>query len=211
MFLGHLAVAMAAKAKAPGPSLGTFVAASYGLDLLWPILALTGLESFRIDPAASAFTPLAFEHYPWSHSLATSVLWGAVAGGGYWLLRRERTGAVVVGTLVVSHWLLDAIVHIPDLPLWPHGPLVGLGLWNFVAATFVVEGVLFAGGLWLYLRATPPTTRGRQVGLGALVAVMALIWLSSPFAPPPPSTTMVAVTALAIWLFVGWAGWVDQK
>src|SRR5690606_16750942 len=134
MFIGHLAVAMAARTRAPRTSLGTLVAASYGLDLLWPVLVLAGVEWFRIDPTASAFTPLAFEHYPWSHSLLTSVLWGLLAGGAYWLIRRNRAGAVLVGMLVLSHWVLDAVVHVPDLPLWPGGgPLVGLGLWNFVA------------------------------------------------------------------------------
>lgn len=212
VFIGHLAVAMAARTRAPRTSLGTLVAASYGLDLLWPLLVLAGLEWFRVDPAASAFTPLAFEHYPWSHSLAMSLLWGAIAAAAYWLLRRERAGALLVGGLVVSHWILDALVHVPDLPLWPGGgPLVGLGLWNFVAGTYVVEGALIVAGSWLYLRHARPETRGRRIGLWALVAVVGLIWASSAFAPPPPGTTAVTVSALGIWLFVAWAGWVDGK
>ncbi|MFN2324340.1 MAG: hypothetical protein ABR551_00480 [Gemmatimonadales bacterium] len=203
---------MAAKSRAPRTSLGTFVAAAYGLDLLWPVLVLAGVEWFRIDPAASAFTPLAFEHYPWSHSLVTSLLWGGLAGTAYWFARRDQAGAVLVGAVVVSHWVLDAVVHVPDLPLWPgESPLVGLGLWNNVSGTFVVEGALFVAGCWLYLRHTPPATPARKRGLWALVAVVAVIWASGPFAPPPPSPTAVAVTALAIWLFVAWSAWVDRE
>lgn len=210
MFIGHLAVAMAARTRTPGTSLGTLVAASYGLDLLWPVLVLAGLEWFRVDPAASAFTPLAFEHYPWSHSLALTITWSAAAGGAYWLLRKDGAGSLAVGALVASHWFLDALVHVPDLPLWPGGgPRVGLGLWNSVPGTLVVEGTLFAAAGWLYLRHARPVTRSRRLGLGVLVTVVALIWASGPFAPPPPSPTAVAVTALAIWLFVVWAGWVD--
>lgn len=210
MFIGHLAVALAARPRAPKTSLGTLVGAAFGLDLLWPVLVLTGVEWFRIDPAASAFTPLAFEHYPWSHSLLTSVLWGLLAGGAYWLVRRHQAGAVLVGVLVLSHWALDAIVHVPDLPLWPGGgPMVGLGLWNFVAGTFVVEGAMLAGGLWLYLRRAAPATAGRRRALWGLVALVTAIWASGPFAPPPPGVQAVAITALAIWLFVAWAGWVD--
>lgn len=186
------------------------MAASFGLDLLWPVLVLAGGEWFRIDPAASAFTPLAFEHDPWSHSLATSMRWGLLAGGAYWLIRREQAGAVLVGVLVLSHWVLDAVVHIPDLPLWlGESPLVGLGLWNHVSGTFVVEGALFAACCWLYLRHAPPATPARRRGFWALVAVVTLIWASGPFVPPPPSVQAVAVAALAIWLFVAWAGWVN--
>jgi hypothetical protein len=135
---------------------------------------------------------------------------GAAAGGLYWLVRRERVGALLIGGLVVSHWLLDAIVHVPDLPLVPSGgPLVGLGLWNFVAGTFVVEGALLAGGLWLYLRRAAPATAGRRRALWGLVALVTVIWASGPFAPPPPGVQAVAITALAIWLFVAWAWWVD--
>ena len=78
MFVGHLAVALGAKRAAPRVPLAVLVAAAFALDLLWPLMLLAGIESVRIDPGNTAFTPLAFDHYPWSHSLAT------VLGGASW-------------------------------------------------------------------------------------------------------------------------------
>lgn len=135
-----------------------------------------------------------------------------IAAGVYGLLRKDGVVALTIGAVVASHWFLDALVHVPDLPLWPGGgPRIGLGLWNLVPGTFVVEGTLFLAAGWLYLRRAPPATRGRRIGLGVLLALVALIWASGPFAPPPPGPTAVAVAALAIWLIVAWAGWVDGK
>src|SRR3954447_26978834 len=126
MFLGHFAVALAAKRAAPRTSLGTLVLAAQLLDILWPVLLLAGVERVEIRPGDTAFTPLHFEHYPVSHSLATSIDWAGVFGTAYYAITRYRRGAVVIAALVVSHWALDWITHRPDLPLWPGGPLEGL-------------------------------------------------------------------------------------
>ncbi len=211
MFVGHLGVAMAAKVVEPRVSLGVLVAAAYGVDLLWPIFLLAGVESVSVAPGATAFTPLAFEAYPWTHSLAMSLIWGGVAGGMLYVLGRGRRVATLVGAVVVSHWVLDAVVHAPDLPLWPRGPEVGLGLWHSVAGTLAVEGLLFAGALFFYLRAFPVTERGSRAGLAALVGVVVLIWLSGPFAPPPPGEEAVAVAGLALWILPFWAWRVEAR
>ena len=81
MFIGHFAAAMATKPAAPRTSLGWLFAASQFPDLLWPVFLLTGIESARIAPGDTAFTPLAFDHYPWSHSLLMVVIWGVLLGG----------------------------------------------------------------------------------------------------------------------------------
>ena len=140
MFIGHFGVAFAARRAAPAVALGWLMRAAQFVDLLWPCLLMLGLERMRIAPGTTAVTPLAFEHYPWSHSLARVLLWAA-AGGGLWLwLRKERRGALVLALLVLSHWLLDAIVHAPDLPLAPGGSArIGLGLWNSVVASQALE------------------------------------------------------------------------
>lgn len=162
MFVGHLAVALASKRVAPKVSLGWLVGASFGLDLLWPVLLLAGVEHVRIDPGNTAFTPLAFDAYPWSHSLLMVLFWAMVVGGVAASRLQSRSAGTLVGVLVVSHWVLDWISHRPDLPLWPGGPVAGLGLWNTIAGTILVEGALFVAGIELYRR----TTRARdRVGL----------------------------------------------
>ena len=154
MFVGHLAVALAAKKAHPGVPLGASVAAAFGLDLLWPILLLLGLETVRVNPGDTAFTSLAFDAYPWSHSLLAVLVWsGAVGVLGRRLFDSWRAG-ILLGGLVLSHWVLDAVTHRPDLPLWPGGPLIGLGLWGWRSSEgwprFVLAALipLTAATLW---------------------------------------------------------------
>jgi len=155
MFIGHFAVGFASKRVAPQASLGVLMAAPVALDLLWPIFLTFGWETVRIDPGNTAFTPLDFVSYPYSHSLLMAGLWGAIFGATYWAFTRYSTGAVVVGIGVLSHWILDAITHRPDMPLLPgNATRVGLGLWNSVPATLVVESLMFAAAVWLYASAT---------------------------------------------------------
>jgi len=211
MFLGHYALALAAKRVAPAVSLGTLAAAAIALDLLWPALVLVGIERVAISAAATAFTPLDFQHYPWSHSLLMSVAWGTVLGGTYYAWTSRGSAAVVVGLLVASHWLLDAVVHRPDLPLVPGGDgRIGLGLWNSVPATLAVELTMFGIGLLLYLFATEARDRIGSLGLGGFAAALLLVYAGAAVGPLPPSPRAVAFAGLAQWLFVGWAVWVDR-
>ena len=186
MFVGHLAVALAAKRATPRTPLAVLVGAAFGLDLIWPILLLAGVERVRIAPGITAFTPLDFVHYPWSHSLSMAIIWG-VAAGRLFVIRSKHLGtATVIGLVVVSHWVLDATAHRPDLPLWPGGPLIGLGLWYSIPATFLVEGALFAAAIAVYLRGTRARTRSGTWAFWSLVGFTTVIWASGPFAPPPP-------------------------
>ena len=150
MFIGHLGLAFAAKKVAPRPSLGTLALAAQLVDGVWPVFLLLGWEKVEIVPGITAVTPLLFASYPYTHSLAAGAVWALLLAGGYYLLRRDGVGAGWIAALVVSHWILDFISHRPDMPLWPGGPKVGLGLWNSVPATLAVEFALFAGGIWLY-------------------------------------------------------------
>ena len=211
MLIGHYAAAFIGKRVAPRPSLGWMFAACQLPDLIWPILVLAGVERLRIDPGNTAFTPLAFEHYPWTHSLLAVVLWGAAFGGLYYALRRDIRGAVVLAALVVSHWFLDLLVHRPDLPLIPGNPTrLGLGLWNNVAATLTLETLFYVGAVLLYAMTTAPLDKVGKVGFWVLVSFLLGTYLANAFGPPPPSTTMVATTALALWILVPIAAWVDR-
>jgi len=210
MFVGHLAVALGAKKVAPGVPLSATVAAAFGLDLLWPILLLFGVEVVRLNPGDTAFTSLAFDSYPWSHSLLLVLGWsvlGAVVGR--WLYRSWPSGTVL-GGLVLSHWVLDLITHRPDLPLWPGGPLMGLGLWNSVPGTIIIEAGLLFAGLWLYLGNSSARDRTGRWALIGLVALTGLIWVTQPWAPLPTSTTAVAGGALVLWLLPPWAFWIER-
>jgi membrane-bound metal-dependent hydrolase YbcI (DUF457 family) len=210
MLLGHYAVAFAAKRYAPRTSLGTLVLAAQFLDLVWPIFVLLGWERVNIVPGLMAASPFDFVYYPVSHSLLTAALWGVLLGAGYYVLRRNRRSAVVIAVAVLSHWLLDALMHRPDLPLWPGSATkVGFGLWNSVAATVAIEGLLFLIGLLMYVRATRPRDRTGTVALAAMVALLAVIFVSAFFAPPPMSARWVALAGIGLWLFVPWAYWID--
>jgi membrane-bound metal-dependent hydrolase YbcI (DUF457 family) len=187
------------------------VFAAQWLDELWPILVLLGVERVSVTPNALAANPLTFDHYPISHSLLSAIGWGIVMGAGYYAARRYRAGAVTVGALVVSHWLLDAPMHRPDLPLWPGSTVVvGFGLWSSIAATVAIELLVFGVGLGIYLRATRPKDNIGRWALAGMVAVLLAIFISGFVSAPPPDGRAVAIGALGLWLFVPWAWWVDR-
>jgi len=210
MFIGHIAVGLAAKRVAPRASLAALMAAPLWLDLLWPFLVLAGVEVVRIEPGATAFTPLDFAWYPWSHSLALTLFWAALFGGTYWAITRYAAGAAAVAAGVASHWMLDFATHRPDLPLWPGGARVGLGLWRSVPGTIAVEGALFVAGVALHAGATRPRDRTGSIALWALVAFVSVVYVANLLGPPPPSARAVGTLALAQWLFVPWAALIDR-
>ncbi|MGH9254204.1 MAG: hypothetical protein ACRD3C_06495 [Vicinamibacterales bacterium] len=210
MFVGHLAVALGAKRASPRTPLAALVAAAFGLDLIWPILLFVGLERVRIDPGNSAFTPLAFDQYPWSHSLSMAIVWGVAAGRLSVVVLKRAAAGLVIGLAVVSHWALDYVTHVPDLPLWPGGPEVGLGLWNSIPGTLMVEGTVFAAAIALYLRGTRPRGATGKWSLWSLIALTTVIWISGPWSPPPPGERAVAWVALALWLFPPWGTWIER-
>ena len=210
MFIGHLGLAFAAKKVAPRPSLGTLALAAQLVDGVWPVFLLLGWEKVEIVPGITAVTPLLFVSYPYTHSLAAGAVWAMLLAGGYYLLRRDGVGAGWIAALVVSHWILDFVSHRPDMPLWPGGPKVGLGLWNSIPATLAVEFALFAVGIWLYVSATRARDRVGTWALAAFVLLLAVLYLAAVFGPPPPSVQVLAMSGLLGWLFVVWAYWIDR-
>ncbi len=211
MFLGHYAVALAGKKAAPKVSLGTLVLSAQLADLLWPIFLLLGLEQVRIEPGITAASPLNFTYYPLTHSLVGALGWSLLFGVIYFLVRHYPRGAWVVAAAVFSHWVLDLVVHRPDLQLAPWSDIrVGLGLWNSIPGTLAVEFGLYAVGVAVYLRTTSAADAVGRYALWALVAVLALIYVSSSVGPPPPSARVLAVFGLGGWLFVPWGYWIDR-
>ncbi len=212
MFIGHFAVGFAAKKAAPQVSLGTGFLAALLLDGIWPVLVLTGVERVEIAPGNTAFTPLDFVSYPYSHSLLTTVVWGVLFAIVYRGLRKNWSGAIWLALAVTSHWVLDAITHRPDLPLYPGGgQLIGLGLWNSVAGTVLVEGLMFTGALALYVTCTRAIDGIGHYALWALIVLLLLTYFAGIVGPPPPSALAVAVAGiLGGALSVAWGYWIDR-
>lgn len=211
MFIGHFAVAFAAKRVSPRTSLGTTFLAAQLVDLLWPILLLFGWEQVRITANTNPFLVLDFTRFPWSHSLLMGVVWAIALGALYFAFTRNGRGAVVVALLVPSHWVLDLVVHIPDLTLYPGGSArFGFGLWRNPLATIVVELALFVAGVLVYARSTRARDRVGRYAFWALAAFLVLLYAASSTSPPPPSVKALAWTALIGWPLTLWPWWVDR-
>jgi membrane-bound metal-dependent hydrolase YbcI (DUF457 family) len=212
MFIGHFGLGFGAKRAAPAVSLGTLFVACQFADLLWPTLVLLGYERVEVQQGATLMTPLNFLSYPYSHSLLALCAWGVLFGVAYSVIRQGRIRpAVAIALLVVSHWFLDYVTHLPDLPLTLHGSTrVGLGLWNSVPGTLAAEFALFGIGLAMYLRATKARDRAGSIGLWSLVAFLVIVYIAATFGPPPPTPAAIAWSAQAMWLIVLWGYWVDK-
>jgi membrane-bound metal-dependent hydrolase YbcI (DUF457 family) len=210
MFLGHYSVGFAAKALAPRTSLGSLLLASQLLDLVWSTLLIFGVERVRIDPGVTGAVPLNFEYYPFSHSLFLALIWGVVVAAIYLAFSNYTRGAVVMGSVVVSHWFLDLLVHRSDLPLYPGGRLLGIGLWESTSGTLVVEMVIFIVSLGIYFNATVTRKDGGDWCLGCLLLVLMGIYIGSLFGPPPSSITVVVWGGEAQWLLICWGYWIER-
>jgi hypothetical protein len=192
-------------------NLGWLMAGVTALDLVWPIFVIAGVEQVRIVPGATAFTPLIFDYYPWSHSLAMAIVWGLVLVG---LARRfgvPSSASLLLAGLVVSHWVLDVASHAPDMPLWPGpSPRFGLGLWNSIPATLLVEGTLWAAGIAVYVRGRRFRGLGPQLAFWSLVIVSTALWASGPWSPAPSSPKELGWFALIGWIIIPWAAVADR-
>ncbi len=212
MFLGHFAVALGAKAAAPRTSLGTLFLAAQFIDLLWPSLLLLGIERVDIVPGATAAVPLDFVYYPFSHSLLAVLLWALLFALFYYRRTYYTRGAWAVGLLVLSHWWLDTLVHRPDLPLYPGGEyFVGVNLWSSLTGTLLLESLLFAAGVVLYLRAKSARCGPRRWIFWGLIVFLMLVYLANLFGSPPPNVQALGWVGQAQWLLVLWAYWADRQ
>ncbi len=212
MFIGHFAVALAAKKAAPKTNLATLIAAAQIVDLLWPLFLLLGWEHARIEVGNTVVTPLDFYDYPITHSLAGALGWSVLFGGVYYVRKKLSKEAVVVGLVVFSHWLLDLLTHRPDLPLLGNDSAkFGLGLWNSLVGTMIVEFGLFGIGAYLYSTAMKPTNRTGTIAFISLLVFLVVMHIGNLFGPPPPDVQMIAAAGNAMWLFVLWGWWIERN
>jgi len=212
MFIGHFSIALAAKKVAPRTSLGTMFLSVGFLDVLWPFFVLFGWEHARVDPGNTAVTPLDLYDYPYSHSLVAGLGWALLFGALYYAATRYRRGAIVVALGVLSHWVLDALSHRPDMPIWMNndGPKVGLGLWNSIPATLIVETLMYAAAVAIYAKVTRPIDKTGTWAFVSLIATLYVIYIANIFGPPPPNIEMIGYMAPAVLALFAWPYWIDR-
>jgi hypothetical protein len=215
MFVGHYAASLALKRVETRASLGVLFLAVQFVDILFFPLVLAGIERLNIVENFTQSTHFQLEYMPYTHSFVASLFWSGVAYAFFrWVVVRNNSVALVVALAVMSHWLLDLVVHTPDLPLLSDSSLkLGLGLWNSAVATYALEAILLSAGLWLYLRSTTATSKIGKYGMGIFVILLMLINVMNIFGPlQGDSKVALAVTALTAYLlFAAAAFWLDTK
>jgi hypothetical protein len=216
MFAGHYGVSFLVKTAEPRLPLWLLFLAAQFVDVLWAPFVLVGIEHYRIVPGITASLPLDLYYMPYSHGLLSVTIWSAVVFAGYrWMVsgsgsRRGRP-ALFLALAVFSHWVLDFVVHRPDLPLYDNARKVGLGLWNYPLTAFALEAVLLVGGILLYLRSTTANTfRGRYGVLLFGLAILAVHYLVL-WGPPPPSLAAGAARMAALYLILAAAAYWLEK
>jgi len=202
MLVGHYGPAFALKGAEKTVPLWVLFIAVQWMDVLWACFVALGIEKFRIVPGFTATNALDLYDMPITHSLpgslALSVLLGAIVAAFY-RVNRARVLAVVAFA-VFSHWILDLIVHVPDLALWDDSYKVGFGLWNNFPAALTLEfAVLIAGALY-YARAVPSARPRGDIALALFVAFLMLAHVLTLMIPAEPGSQLAfAGEAFAIY------------
>ena len=186
MFIGHWAPALAVAARRPAPGVGMLFVAAQLVDWAFFGLLITGVERMRFSPGISAMNPMDLYHMPFTHSLLGSAAFAAAFAALVWALTKDRAAALLAGAVVLSHWFLDLLVHVPDLTLAGSPPKLGLGLWNHPMIEMPLELAITFGALWLYARARRPAA----LRVWALASVLALLQAINWFGPVEPEVTL---------------------
>ncbi len=218
MFIGHLGIGFALKRYDKSISLGLLLIAAQLVDIIFSFNILLGIETLNLVSGTTTVNSMEFVYYPITHSLIANLLW---AGAIYIIFRiipikssspRNRI-ALIMGVAVLSHFFLDVIVHNPDLPLLGSDSYkVGLGLWNYALGSYIVEGLLLLGGLWIYLKSTTGKTLSGKYGMMIFAPFPLLVNAMITFAPPLPSIEVGVMLMLVLnFLFIGIPFWLDRK
>jgi hypothetical protein len=210
MFVGHYSASLAAKAAEPRAPLWTYVIAAQFMDVGWSGLVAAGVEKVRVDPNLPG-SDLDLYYMPWTHSLPGALAW-SLAGGllARFVLKLPARAAVLVGAVVFSHWLLDLLVHRPDLALWPDGPKLGLGLWNAPVVEQAVEiGLLAVAGAWWV---GERVREGRRIWPAtAFLAGLVALQIVGMLMPPGGDPVQMGVTTLAAYFVVAAFAWLIDR
>jgi len=209
MFVGHYGPALAGPRFVKTVPVWAMCIAVQFLDYLWGVFVYFGIENVRIEPGFTAVSPLDLYDMPWTHSLLMAVVWSVVLGFIWSLFARtqKRAGAIIIGLGVFSHWLLDLLVHVPDLALWPGGPKVGFGLWNNEPVALTLEFGVLAVGLLLYISATRAKGAFGKIGPWIFGALLVGLYSISFFAPPPETAQQFGPMAIGLYTLVAVLAW----
>ena len=213
MFVGHYGVSFAAKPVGARVPLWVWFIAVQWLDVIWSVLVLMGIEKLRIVPGFTQANPLDLYYMPFTHGLPGSIVLSLVFGGivAAFTTANRRTTFLLVAAASFSHWVLDLVVHTPDLPLYDNTAKVGFGLWRQVTLSFPLELIVLGLGTWLYARATVFASAKGQYVFWGFVVLLAALQVYANFGPPPESPEAMAVMALALYLVLALlAAWVER-
>lgn len=207
MFIGHFAPAFVAATRPGTAGLGTLFVAGQLVDIGFAALLVPGIEAMRIVPGITAMNPMDLHHMPYTHSLLGTAVWAALFGLAVWLATKRKAAAIGAALVVLSHWFVDLIVHIPDLTLFGAPPKIGLGLWNHPAVAMPLEIAFVGGALLYYARRTRSTAGDRRLWMlaGLLAFAQAIDW----FGPKEPAYSLaIPATMLGAYaLLAGTAAW----
>lgn len=207
MFIGHFAPALIAAARPRAAGLGTLFVAAQLVDIGFAALLIPGVEAMRIVPGITAMNPMDLHHMPYTHSLLGALIWAMTFGAIVWFATRRREAVIGAALVVVSHWFIDLLVHIPDLTLYGAPPKLGLGLWNHPLIAMPLEILLIGSAFLYYLRRTEASDGNRRLWVlaGLLAFAQAVDW----FGPKEPvySLAVPATMLFAYALLSGTAAW----
>jgi hypothetical protein len=213
MFVGHYAVSFVIRAEAKRVPLWVWFVAVQWMDIVWSVLVLLGVEKLRIVPGFTEANALDLYYMPYTHGLPGSIVISLVLGAIVSLFTpgSRASTMLLVAVASFSHWVLDFLVHVPDLPLYDNTAKVGLGLWRHVILSFPLELIFLGLGAWLYARVTTlKGAKGRNVFFAFLV-FLAVLQIYANFGPPPSSPGTMALTALALYAGLALlAAWVER-
>ncbi|MEI4505587.1 hypothetical protein WBQ88_07425 [Sphingopyxis sp. CCNWLW253] len=207
MFIGHFAPALIVAARPKAAGLGTLFVAAQLVDIGFAALLVPGIEAMRIVPGITAMNPMDLYHMPYTHSLLGALIWAKIFGLLVWFATKRKEAAIGAALVVVSHWFIDFLVHIPDLTLYGMPPKLGLGLWNHPLIAMPLEILLIGGTLLYYRRRTEAPGGNRRLWIlaGLLAFAQAIDW----FGPKEPaySLALPATMLFAYALLAGTAAW----
>ena len=202
MFVGHYGVAFGAKPLTPTVPLWVYFIAVQWLDVVWSILVLLGIEKLHIVPGFTQANALDLYYMPYTHGLPGAIVLSLALGAivAATVATQRGLAFLVVSAAAFSHWILDLIVHVADLPLYDNTDKVGFGLWRHVALSFPLELIVLLVGTWYYARMLPPAGRRGHIALRGFVVLLVLLQIYANFGPPPPSETAMAIMALGLYV-----------
>ena len=210
MFIGHWAPALVAATDRRAPSLGVLFIGAQLLDWAFFLFLLLGAEHMRMVPGLTAMNPMDLYDMPFTHSLLGAVVWSALFAVMVWLPNVDTRAALLGALVVSSHWLLDLLVHRPDLTIIGGEPRLGLGLWNMPAVEMPLEIGLIMAALLFYLAKTRARSSRSVLAIVVLVVLLAAVQAINWFGPQATEVTAGtswlafvaygAVTGAAFWL-----------